>query len=528
MAEKKAECRISIAGVLGILLILVLAAVNFRLAVPPVLQFLHRQTDFRQMTSNTSEAYVSDGFVPKDLCLTLNGFFARITGRRVYNEVTLMKNGMLTHESAGRRNMEGPAEIISSLASFAEEQSGSRFLFVAPPYKVPLEGDLLPAGRTNHRNANLDELLQRLEDAGLASLDLRPSFSANQALIEKYMYRTDHHWTSDAATEAFGLIMNRLEILLGEELDKTYTDLSLWERHEEKNYWIGSHGKRVGPLFAGTDSMIFHTPRFETGLSYAYNHTDNRIGFSKGDYTSIYVFDREFTRGDWYNVNCNQVYMYELFPLVIHRNPNAPNKQRIMMVGDSYCRGMQTFLATEFAEVHMIDTRYESNFTLAQYAAWTRPDVLLIMTSTLGDNFIYDFGVSSEKEWVETHPGRATLLQEESFEEIPQNSGENAVELPVSFLPGEVYHLSFRGVETRGEPTDCATAVLYDKNAGEAVWSAVFDLEYGNQTESFRFDFSVPKDHPEAEYVLLLCPGLWEQTPETAMTFSGVSLEQEV
>ena len=528
MTENSSKGRISIAAVLGLLLILVLAIINFRLGADPALRFLRRQTGFHQMTEDISSAYISDSFQPKNTCLTLNGLFGRISGRRVYNDVTLMKNGMLTHGTASRQDMADDAEKIISLASFVREQSGTPFLLVIPPYKVPLEGDLLPAGRKNFRNDNYSELIQRLGDAGFTSLDLRQFFSANQTLMEKYMYRTDHHWNNDAAIEAFSYVMDSLENLMGTKLDKTYTNLNLWERHELQDYWIGSHGKRVGPLFAGTDSLIWYTPKFETSMSYAYNRKEKQFGFLKGDYTSIYVFDKKFTRGDWYEVNGSQVYMDKLFPLVIHRNLNAPNKKRILMIGDSYSRGMQTFLATEFSEVHMIDTRYVSGFTVAQYAAWTKPDALLILTSTLHDEFIIDFGAETETAWLNAHPGRTALIRNEEFTVEPKNSKENSVELPLSLQPGETYHLSFSSVQTSGKPTDCVTAALYEKASGTTVWTAMFDIEYGNKTGSFTCGFAVPADKPEGEYVILLCPGIWKKTPETQTVFSGVSLEQEV
>ena len=56
----------------------------------------------------------------------------------------------------------------------------------------------------------------------------------------------------------------------------------------------------------------------------------------------------------------------------------------------------------------------------------------------------------------------------------------------------------------------------------------MFDIEYGNETGSYACAFDVPRDNPEGEYVILLCPGVWKETPDTSVVFSGVTLEQEV
>ena len=520
--------KINIAAFLAILVIAWLSVTNYRLGTTPALRFAGKQIGFRQMTEDISSGYLSDSFVPKNLSLTLNGLFARITGRRVYNDVTKMNNGMLTHGSAARDDMTEVSEKISSLASFVQERSGTPFLFITPPYKVPLEGDLLPAGRENHKNDNFDDLLGRLEQNGVGTLDLRLYFSANQEKVEKYMYRTDHHWNNDAALESFAFVMKKLEELMGTALDKTYTDLGLWERHELKDWWIGSHGKRVGPLYAGTDSLIWYTPKFETKMSYAYYRTNKNFGFYKGDYTSIYVFDKKMAQRDWYVVNGNQVYMDKLFPLVVHRNLSAPNKQRIMMIGDSYSRGMQTFLATEFSEVHMLDPRYVSGFTIAQYAAWLKPDAVVMLTSVLHDEFIIDFGASAELAWIGTHPGRETVADGLNLTFEPDGNSDSAVMIPLELKPGEVYHLSFREVQVKEETTQCATAILYDKQDGKAVWSSVFDIAYGNANQSFVWDFAVPDEEEGKEYEILLCSGVWDEETGGDASFLDIHVEREV
>ena len=77
------------------LMIAILVAFNTRLITPDIHLFLNGGISFEQMTDNISDDYLQNEFRGKFRLLDLNGFFARVTGRRAYNGVTLLNNGML-------------------------------------------------------------------------------------------------------------------------------------------------------------------------------------------------------------------------------------------------------------------------------------------------------------------------------------------------------------------------------------------------------------------------------------------------
>ena len=88
--------------------VLLMAAVNVKLAARPALSFLMGEESFKEMTKEIAENYVSTKLWLRSDFINYNGLFARMTGRRAYNQTMLMNNGMLNYGSGeggpGRRS----------------------------------------------------------------------------------------------------------------------------------------------------------------------------------------------------------------------------------------------------------------------------------------------------------------------------------------------------------------------------------------------------------------------------------------
>lgn len=522
MAEEKGPGRVGIAAAFAALaLVLVLSVWNIARGSEPFLRFFRGEAGFKQVTQQVASAYTSEEFRPREACVTLSGLFARASGRRIFNNAVLMGNGMLTVKNDTGKMPLAEARKTAAFAGFLEDL-GIPFLCVLAPYKVPLEGSLLPAGAEDISNAQRDVFAEKLREAGVPVLDLRAYYSASPEQVTANFYRTDHHWTPDTALQAFCLLTGRLEGLLQVPLDRRCADPAQWERHTLEDWWLGSSGKRVGPLFAGTDPLIWYTPKFETELSYAFVRTNQAYGFRKGDYESICLFTDAYTKQrDFFGMDGEGVCMDKLYPLVVHRNLKAPNPQRILLIGDSFSRGIQTWLASEFAEVHLLDPRYYTASSLAQYAEWNRPDAVLVLSQTLSGTFFVNSGAADQTAWREAHPRQETLLSGMSL----------AAESPVTVRRGQVYRLSFDSVSFPGTAPEAVSALVLDPAAGEILQAMVFDPAAGGTEKAFRWAFRIPEDRNRAEgasdeIILLLRAGLPEE-PGGGAEFTGVTLSRD-
>lgn len=138
------------------------------------------------------------------------------------------------------------ADEISNLSDYLSEQ-GVPFLYVQLPNKEPLSGQVFPVGAASYGNKRADSLLSQLSVEGVKVLDLRPQLIQTPEMTEQYFYKTDHHWNADGAFAAYQEILSCLHESFPEgNIDLTYAQADQWERHSIDDWFLGSHGKRVG------------------------------------------------------------------------------------------------------------------------------------------------------------------------------------------------------------------------------------------------------------------------------------------
>ena len=136
------------------------------------------------------------------------------------------------------------------------------------PVKVDLQGKLLYEGTVAYGNQNADQLLGILKENNVDCIDLRTDIAATPELVEKYFFKTDHHWTPEGAFKAFEIVLNDLyEKYPDANIDLSLTDPDKWNVTEYQNCFLGSHGKRVGIFYAGVDDFLLYTPKFDTDMS---------------------------------------------------------------------------------------------------------------------------------------------------------------------------------------------------------------------------------------------------------------------
>ena len=179
-----------------------------------------------------------------------------------------MKNGQLG-DKAPKLNMQKNADKVAANASFVESL-GIPFLFVQAPVKMDADATMLPDGVTDYNNANASDFLALLDGAGVETLDTRTELVKDGETLKQYFYNTDTHWNARGAFVAFGQIMNRLNSLLGGDLDLSMTDIDNWEEQTYPQLFLGSRGKRVGKYFGGLDDFIVLTPKQSFKMSAAY------------------------------------------------------------------------------------------------------------------------------------------------------------------------------------------------------------------------------------------------------------------
>jgi len=452
---------------------------NFHLAQEPITHFLDNPTVFQTERDQIQKNYISDDLLYKTDFVNLSGLFARLTGRQMHNDIYRTKNGMLTLIMP-EQNM---APLGNNIIEFSENLASLDipFLYVQAPYKEDFADAILPDGVTSYANENADTLLSQLLSANVTTLDLRPHISATRELIDTYYFRTDHHWNIDGAFLGFQLISRKIDEMFPDSaLDLNYTDKDLWQRHTLEDWFLGSRGKPVGICFGGVDDYSWLTPIFPTQMSTSIDVHNQTFS---GDFSKANLRPKFLEKKDYFNINVYCNYIGGDYPLVRHRNPQAPNPQKILIIKDSYSLPVQAFLSTLFREVEVIDPRHYPNYDITNYIQINPPDlvVMLMNPSAFPYKEYMDFGK------LDPAFTRLTPMKEPAGDiTLPE---ENSVNLGY----GRVYHLQFDDFLTANpELTETMVAVIPEGSSVPTQYQ-IFDLAHCRETGDFSWRFITPR-----------------------------------
>ena len=373
MKRKNLAPRVTAAAFL--LLLGFLTVDNLGILMNTARSYLFREISFAGVMHRITEGYQED-LKQKEPLISLNGAYMRLTGARVSNDIVRMKNGMLTEESASA-DPSYAAGQITGLYQYLREQ-GTPFLFVESPRKPDLSGSLMPEGTESHCHENANGLLALLEANGVPTLDLRPELAGSAEALKRYFYRTDHHWNDEGAFLAFQRIMERLQAQFPEDtILSGITQRENWEKHTLPDYFLGSHGRRVGIGFAGVEDFFYLTPKFETRMSCS---VPSDGIYREGSFAqAALAMERITGKPDYYNSSPYDVHTGENYDHVQFRCETAPSYKKILMIQDSFGLPLEGYLATAFREVETLDLRYLKDTTAVEVIDQFQPDMVIVM-----------------------------------------------------------------------------------------------------------------------------------------------------
>lgn len=378
-SELRKKRTLKILAALAAAAFVLFALANLRLVYWPTRDLAEGRIGFAEYTQMVAEQY-ADKITGKYSLINLNGLYCRLTGRSVCNEVMKLENGMLDTQNPGRADVSAPAAGIVELANFSKAH-GAQFLYVQLPTKLDLNGDILRHGEENHSYENVDELLSLLAEAGVDTYDLRQDMAQTPEQIERYFFRTDHHWNFAGAFTGYQKLTEELARRFPDGgINLEYADINNWEAHTLKNWMLGSRGKRAGIFFGGTDDITYYTPLFDTEITSIIEPWPGKTDIHEGNFEDANIY-REYIdeHQDWFESDPYCLYTGGAYPYVRHRSESAPSDIKICLIKDSFAQPLQAFLSAEFQYVDVLDPRYMVGFTVAEHIRDTKPDIVIVM-----------------------------------------------------------------------------------------------------------------------------------------------------
>ena len=328
----------------------------------------------------------------------LIGGVYRMVGRRYCNTVYRTPEGILLSELKKEGELEPIAESVSGFSKWLARK-GVPFVYVQTPSKIDMERTMLPAPLVHYGNAMANMFMAILGEKGVRTIDLRAMLTASPKELERYFYRTDHHWNNDAVFNVFGMLAPEIAHAAGDDPAAVapYVAASSWKRDIWPQCFTGTKSRRTGLLFGGKDDLIVYVPCFKTEMKM--DIPSKGIHLS-GDFRNVVMSCANMiwkggTDGfgrDAYSL----LYIGGMYGVVQHLNSGAPLKRRVMIVGDSYIRPLEAFLSTVVTDLISLDQRrFEPGETVSGFVESFKPDVVLQICNPAALN---EYTVSGHKD----------------------------------------------------------------------------------------------------------------------------------
>jgi len=461
----------------------------------------------------------------KDAYINLNGLYAKMTGRKNYNDVAVLKNGMLT---TGRYEEIDITQLANAVGSMDEylKKSGIEHLYVQAPYKVDVEGSLLYDGTVHCGNENASKLLEALNTQHVPCYDLRPYFSQTPELVDKYFYKTDHHWNNDGAFEAFGLLLKQInQRFPNANIDMTVADKKNWNVEVFEDCFLGSHGKRVGICYGGMDDFSVYTPKIETNMTVCIENGK----IYTGTFDEAIVTHKQYiTNTDYFNQTAYWSYLGRDYSVVRMNNANAKSDLKIVFIKDSYTTPVSCFMTTAFKEVTIIDPRYVSYYSVAEYIEAIQPDMVITMLnpSVFTNSKYYNLGVKD----AEKHMGQieeSVVREGDTFRVTAGSDEENTNKSVIQKISSDVrYRVSFDDVKFLKGSGEAITVGVYNATTKKLLTTDVLDIDLCRQKGEFVWNVLSPKIKDGDDVRIIIYAGVRGETNGNDVELINLQVEK--
>lgn len=286
--------------------------------------------------SNLYETYINDQFIGRDGWITLKSICETALGKIENNGIVYGGNDHLfdKYTVADEWRIDKNVGFLSKFIEIYRDKAELTVMLVPNSYTIYKE--LLPRGLHNvDQRAYIEDIYKQLPD-GAHRMDLFPVMEAGK---DGYLYyRTDHHWTTEGAYDAYKAFVESKGLRAVSE-----ETLEPLERLVDDFY--GTYYNKCKLFSAKPDTISFYKIPFES------------IVIDGQEKNSLYEM-KKFEEHDKY-----AAFLWSNNGVTVIKSSNNLNHRegetsRILVLKDSYGNCFSPFLTYSYDEVYVVDPRF--------------------------------------------------------------------------------------------------------------------------------------------------------------------------
>ena len=282
------------------------------------------------------ESYVNDQFLLRDEWITLKSNIETLFGKVENNGVIYGKDGYLfeklTSYDTNRLKLN-----IEAVQKFCEKYPDLSVKFALIPNSYEVLSDKLPiASPVLNQTKLINDIYSQV--TGAENVDLLTALKAHGG--EYIYYRTDHHWTTLGAYYAYEK--------LAEVFDLTKVDINSLNKNAVEDFY-GTYFSKAKSFTIKPDTINYYD--VDASLDIMVPGTEG--GFvPEISYETLYDVEKFNTRDKY------AAFTYSNNGLSIIRNNGEYEKERLLIIKDSYSNSILPYFSTDYKEIVVVDLRY--------------------------------------------------------------------------------------------------------------------------------------------------------------------------
>lgn len=334
-------------------------------------------TDMVKSIEEKIETYTSDMLVFRSEIVEAAYSYEKIIGWNFasfgeYNGVVELADGYLS-SYVEKKDTSQQFEALSFLNDFCQNKDID-FLYVQAPYKISEYDDVDVSGKLDFSNQNANDLLDKLDAAGIDYYDIRDTIHENNIHNHDLFYKTDHHWLTTTGLWAAQNILGVCNEKYGWNADISLLDSDKFNYKTYKDWFLGSQGRKVTLSICEPDDFTLLYPKYDTKFHYC---VPAEGVDAIGDYSVVYNMSQVEIR-DYYNKSPYHACNYGDQALVQIENQLPTDGHRILIIHDSFGDCLISCLALAEKNVDSLDIRHFTG-SVKTYIKTSRPDLVIVM-----------------------------------------------------------------------------------------------------------------------------------------------------